>query len=188
MEASAQAADLALPDDGHAPRDAPAPAAPRRSRRLAIVAFLALVTSLLLPWWAVTWDDGQVASRDSVRVFDPEPPLTTSWGPWLTGALVGAAALVLFVRIAARSDVHEPATWRRDLGIAAGVVFAAVASALLWPEGVPSFWGGRTYSVENVTTQVSETTMPMLGWWVALVAALVLAWAFAAAQRTLPKP
>lgn len=157
----------------------------RRSRRLAIVAFLLAATSVLLAWWRVTWSSGGPAIRDDVRLFRPEEPLTTSWGPWLTGALVAATLLLLFVRIAARSEKYEPGVWRRDLLVATVLLVAALASCLLWPAEVPSFWGGRTYTAENVTTTVDEMAMPGLGWWVALttVVLLVLArWQSARAQ------
>lgn len=142
-----------------------------RSRPVAFAAFLLAITSLLLSWWRVTWD----RVGEDVRPFRPEPPLTTSWAPWLTGILVALAIVLLFVRIAARSDRHEPAIWRRDLGIAALLMATAVLSALLWPADVPAFWGGRTYRVENVTTTVTETARPVLGWWVALAATALLA-------------
>lgn len=93
----------------------------------------------------------------------------------MTGGLVVGALAILFVRIAAKSDRHEPPAWRRDLGAAAGVLGAGLASCFLWPADVPAFWGGRTYMVDNVTTQVTETAMPGLGWWAtALVLALLL--------------
>lgn len=142
-----------------------------------MVAFLALVTALWLPWWAVAWDtsdESHVATRDSVSLFRPEPPLTTTWGPWLTGFLVVSAAGLLFVRIAARSDVHEPKTWRRDLAFGVGFVAASLVSASLWPASVPAFWGGRIYTAENVTTQVTETALPQLGWWLAGLALVCL--------------
>lgn len=157
------------------------------SRRLAILGFLLTVTSLLLAWWRVTWSTGGAALRDDVRVFRPEEPLTTAWGPWLTGALAVAALLLLFVRIAGRSDRHEPPAWRRDLAVAAGLVAATLLSCLLWPADVPAFWGGRTYTVENVTTQVTETAMPGLGWWVAVVGMLLLVGARLAARPTTDK-
>lgn len=148
------------------------------SRRLAIAAFLLAVTSLLLAWWRVSWSTAGTTLRDDVRLFRPEDPLTTTWGPWLTGALVLVAGGLLFVRLAARSDRHEPRSWRRDLGIAAALLAAALASCLLWPADVPAFWGGRTYTADNVTTEVTEVAMPGLGWWVALVATgcLALSW------------
>lgn len=154
---------------------APGGAQATRSRPLAWAGFLLTVTSALVAWWRVSWSSGGAAIRDDVRLFRPEPPLTTAWGPWLTGALVAAAALLLFVRLAARSDRYEPPAWRRDLGVAALLLAVALASALLWPSDVPAFWGGRTYTADNVTTEVMETAMPGLGWWVALVAAVLLA-------------
>lgn len=157
------------------------------SRRLALAAFLLAVTSCLLAWWRVTWASGGAAVRDDVRVFRPEEPLTTSWGPWLTGGLVVAALLLLFVRLAGRSERHEPPAWRRDLAVAAGLVGAALLSCLLWPADVPAFWGGRTYMVENVTTEVTETAMPGLGWWVALLAAVLLVGARLAARPATDK-
>ena len=167
--------------------DDPAPARLRTSRRLAIPAFLAGVTSLLLPWWRVTWSSGGAAIRDDVRAFRPEAPLTTGWAPWATGILVAAALALLFVRSAGRSDRHEPASWRRDLAVAAVLLVAATASCLAWPADVPSFWGGRTYTVENVTTEVTETAMPGLGWWLGLLAAALLAGAHLLARPTTQK-
>lgn len=153
------------------------------SRRLALPAFLLAVTSMLLSWWRVTWSSGGAAVRDDVRLFRPEPPLTTEWAPWLTGGFVVAAAVLLFVRLAARSERHEPHAWRRDLAVAAVLLAGALLSCLLWPADVPSFWGGRTYAVENVTTEVTESTMPGLGWWIATVALALLA-----AARLLARP
>jgi hypothetical protein len=86
----------------------------RTSRRLAIPAFLLAVTSLLLPWWRVTWSSGGVALREDVRAFRPEDPLTNTWAPWVTGIVAAIAIGLLFVRIAGRSDKHEPASWRRE--------------------------------------------------------------------------
>jgi hypothetical protein len=139
---------------------------------LAVAAFLLALTALWLPWWRVSWDDGATVLRDGVSAFRPEPPLTTSWGPWLTGVLAAAAALLLFVRLAAGSRTQEPASWRRDLAVAAALLGAAALSCLLWPEGVPSFWGGRTYSAGNATgPSTTEAAMPGLGWWLAILAA-----------------
>jgi hypothetical protein len=144
----------------------------RSDRAFALAAFLLAVTALLLPWWLVTLDDGTVApERLAFRAFQPHEPWTTSWGPWLTGLLAAGAALLLFVRLAGNSHVHEPDSWRRDLAVAAALLFAAAASCLLWPDIVPSFWGGRTYHYENVTgPSTTETAMPGLGWWLALLA------------------
>jgi len=55
----------------------------------------------------------------------PDPPLGVRTFRWtgkkrpevLGGLLALAASLMLFVRIAANSHVHEPASWRRDLAV-----------------------------------------------------------------------
>jgi hypothetical protein len=154
----------------------PVGAVARPDRTLALLAFLLAVTVLLLPWWRITWDDGTVTSGDDVSAFRPEPPLTTTWAPWLTGLLCAGAALLLFVRVAANSHLHEPASWRRDLGVSAGLLLLAAASCLLWPASTPAFWGGRTYSDGGVT--VVESAFPGLGWWLAVVAGLLAAVAF----------
>jgi hypothetical protein len=148
----------------------------RADRAWALLAFLLVATALLLPWWRLTYEADGVVSVYDFRAFRPQEPATTSWGPWLTGLLAGAAAAVLFVRLAANSHEHEPASWRRDLRVAAGLVAAALASCLLWPADVPWFWGGRTYSdpaIEGPAT--TEAAMPGLGWWVALAALLAAA-------------
>lgn len=156
----------------------------RPDRVFAFVAFLLAATALLLPWWHFAIDDGSFADSHAFRPFRPVEPWTTSWAPWLTGLLVGAALLLLFVRLAANSHEHEPAPWRRDLAVATGLLAAAVASALLWPDAVPSFWGGRTYHQENVTgPDTTETAMPGLGWWTALLAAALAGLAAWKARR-----
>lgn len=157
------------------------------ARRLGLAAFLLAITSLFLPWWGVTHETDVWTGAESVAPFRPEPPLTTPWGPWATGLLVVVAALLLFLRLAGRSDHYEPAVWRRDLRVCAGLVLAACASALLWPADVPSFWGGRTYQVDNVTTVVTEVAAPGLGWWVAAVAGILLLVAWRVARPTTTK-
>jgi hypothetical protein len=157
----------------------------RADRTLAVLAFLLVATALLLPWWRIAWESGGLEVRDDVRAFRPEEPLTTAWAPWVTGLLAAAAALLLFVRVAADSDRHEPATWRRDLGVAAGLLLLACASCLLWPADIPAFWGGRTYTADDVS--VTETAMPGLGWWIALVAAALAALAFWKAGKARPE-
>ena len=159
------------------------------SRRVALAAFLLAVTSLWLAWWRVAWSGSQII-RDDVRLFRPEEPLTTSWGPWLTGALVVGALAILFVRIAAKSDHHEPASWRRDLAVAAALLGAALGSCLLWPSDVPAFWGGRTLTNETITDGANnavETAMPGLGWWVTVVSVLLLLLARRLARPTTDK-
>jgi hypothetical protein len=159
----------------------------RGDRAWAFLAFLLAVTALLLPWWRVTLDDGAIAYRFDFRAFQPAEPWTTSWAPWLTGVLAAAAALVLFVRLAANSHEHEPASWRRDLVVSAALLGGAVASCLLWPDAVPSFWGGRTYHLANTTgPSTTETASPGLGWWLAVVATGLAALAAGASRRQEP--
>jgi hypothetical protein len=158
----------------------------RADRSLAFAAFVLALTALWLPWWVVAWNDGLTVVRQAVRVFAPQPPLTTAWGPWLTGVLAAAAALVLFVRLGAKSHLLEPRDWRRDLAVSAGILLLAAASCLLWPAGTPSFWGGRTYVPENGTgPSIVETDLPGLGWWLALLAAglAAVAWWMAGKPR-----
>lgn len=174
--------DQAPPSAGVSPPD---PAA----RRLAAVAFLAAITALLLPWWSVTHTTGGLLAREEVAAFRPEPPLTTTWGPWLSGILVGVAALLLFVRIAGRSDLYEPRVWRRDLLAGAFLLGAAAVSALTWPADVPAFWGGRTLHNATITDGANttvEVALPGLGWWLVLLAALLLALAWRLARTAPP--
>jgi hypothetical protein len=177
-------------EDTPAEGDAPAEPDPgsRRSRRLAIAAFLLAVTSTLMAWWRVTWSSSSPDIREDVHLFRPMDPLTTGLGPWLTGAIVVVAILILFVRIAARSEKYEPPVWRRDLGVAAVLLAVALLSCMLWPAEVPAFWGGRTYE-GNITDgePVTETAMPGLGWWLAMASVLVLAWARVSARPATEK-
>lgn len=145
----------------------------RPDRVFAFVAFLLTVTALLLPWWRLTFEDDVGVQRYDFYAFRPEFPATTEWGPWMTGLIAVGAALLLFVRLAADSHVHEPTVWRRDLAIAASLLALAVASCLLWPAAFPSFWGGRTYEGESQDLFGPSTTVtasPGLAWWLALVA------------------
>ena len=162
----------------------PPAAVARADRVLAFVAFLLAATALLLPWWRITWDDGTVEVREDAFAFRPEDPLTTSWAPHVTGALCVVAVLGLFVRLAANSHVHEPPKWRRDLGLAAGLLLLAAASCIFWPSATPAFWGGRTYSDGGIA--VTETAMPGLGWWLAVVAGVLCAGAFWKAGKARP--
>ena len=144
----------------------------RLDRALALAAFFLAATALLSPWWQVTLDDGTFVERFSFRAFQPVEPWTTTWAPWLTGLLAAAAIGLLFLRLAANSHEHEPASWRRDLVVATALLAAAVASCLLWPDTVPSFWGGRTYS-SPTGPATTETAMPGLGWWLAGTATIL---------------
>jgi hypothetical protein len=156
----------------------------RADRAWAFVAFLLTATALLLPWWRLAYEADGVGSVEDFRTFRPREPATTTWGPWLTGVLAAAAAGLLFVRLAADSHEHEPASWRRDLVVACALLAAALLSCLLWPADVPWFWGGRTYhdpAIEGPPT--TETAMPGLGWWVAVAALAAAALASWKARR-----
>lgn len=160
----------------------------QRSRLPAIAAFLLAITALLMPWWGVSYDDGTTVDRTSVHAFHAIPGLTTAWGPLLSGILAAIAVLVLLVRLAAHSQKHEPDRWRRDLWVATGLLATAALVCFLWPSGVPSFWGGRTYSLENSTSPaVVETAMPMIGWWLCLLAGALTALAARMSRPTTDK-
>lgn len=146
----------------------------RRSRSLAVAAFLLLLTSVWLPWWLVRYE-GQGVRYDqaAVGLFSPQAPLSTQV-PYLTAALVIAVAAWVFVRVAGRSIIYEPPAWSRDLWIQSGVLGAALVSCLFWPDQVPAFWGGRTYELANATGAFSELAMPALGFWCAFLAFVLL--------------
>ncbi len=150
---------------------------PGTDSALAPVALFLFITSIWLPWWVVRWTDASGFRYDqvAVRLFGAPHGVAHAEGPWVTGALVALATLILFIRVAAKSWFHEPAAWRRDLWAAFGFGVAALASTLAWPSEVPYFWGGRTYALVNDTAQsFTESALPGLGWWVALVAVLVV--------------
>lgn len=160
----------------------------RADRVLAFWAFVLALTALWLPWWQASWAAAGTVVRDPIHPFRPDPQLTTVWGPWASGVLAAVAALLLFVRLAASSHRHEPAAWRRDLVLSAVLLAAAAVLCLLWPSGVPSFWGGRTYAVNGTGPAVVETEMPALGWWVVLVAALLAGLGRWQAGKPRPQP
>ncbi|MEK6985486.1 MAG: hypothetical protein AABX89_03775 [Candidatus Thermoplasmatota archaeon] len=158
----------------------------RRANRFAIAAFLAAVTSLLLPWWGLTASLGDVSGElvPAVRLWGGNPEVAHSWAVWLSTGLVVVAALLLFVRVAAASWRHEPARFRRDAALAAVLLAASCAAAWLWPVEFP-FWGMRTYT-DNVTGDPSVVTgSPLLGWGMAVVAACL---AVASRFGTKPQP
>jgi len=150
----------------------------RRSGLLAGLAFFLLVTSVFLAWWVVT---GRTAdSNGSLASVYPLLPDENvhHWAQVLTVVLLGVLVAWLFVRLASRARVHEPGAWHRDLGAHVSLGVATLASGMLWPVELP-FWGGRTYLLDNATgEQVTVVANPGLGWWVAVVAILLLGWAW----------
>lgn len=156
----------------------------RRANRFAIAAFLAAVTSLLLPWWGLTASLGDVSGDlvPAIRLWSADPQVAHPWAVWLSTGLVVAACVLLFVRVAGASWRHEPVSFRRDVALAAIFLVASCAAAWLWPVEFP-FWGMRTYT-DNVTGDPSVVTgSPLLGWWMAVVAACL-----AVASRAVAKP
>ncbi len=137
---------------------------------MSVVAFFLLLTSVWLPWWLVRYESQGVRyDQVAVGLFSPEAPASTQV-PYLTAALVLAIVAWVFVRVAGRSIVYEPAVWRRDLWLQCGVLAAALVSCLFWPDEVHAFWGGRTYGLVNATGSFSEVALPGLGFWCATLA------------------
>ncbi len=150
----------------------------RRSRTTSAIALVLLLTSAWLPWWLVRYESQGVRYEQvAVGLFSPQAPVSTNV-PYLTALLVLGVAMWVFIRVAGRSIVYEPEAWSRDLWIQTGLVAAALVSCLFWPDQVPAFWGGRTYALVNASGSFSETALPGLGFWCAVVGFLLL---FAAA-------
>lgn len=153
----------------------------RRSRTVAWIGWLALLTAAWLPWWSVTVrrSDG-VELGTAVHLFLSED-LVRGGMTVLTGILVAAAALVVFVRLAGSSWRHEPPAWRRDLWVAAAVVAAALLSAFFWPAATqgpaegPDFFDRYTIEGGNDVPGQEVRALPGLGWWLAVAAAATLA-------------
>jgi hypothetical protein len=147
----------------------------RRSGMAGGAAFFLLATSLFLAWWVVSNRSGAADTPlAAVYPLGDAQDIVHPWAQWLTVTLLVLPTLWLFVRVASRARVHEPAPWHRDLGLQAVLVLLALASGLLWPTELP-FWGGRTYLLDNATgEQLTVVANPGLGWWVAAVACLLL--------------
>lgn len=151
-----------------------------------MAALLFVVTSLWLPWWRITLtvEGAEGGLVTDTHLWNGSAPEANGWATIVTGILVVAALLVLFVRLAARSFRMEPPAWRRDLTAVVFILVLALASTLLWPAEFPSFWGGRTTVYEDGSfPPTTETAMPALGWWMA-----VLAGACAAVARWMARP
>jgi hypothetical protein len=155
----------------------------RRAGFAAGAAFLLLATGLLLPWWVVSNRTAAAATPlAAVAPFDWGQAIARHLSQLATIVAVALALLLLFVRVASRAWAHEPRVWRRDVGIAALLTFAALLSGLAWPADFP-FWGGRTYLLDNATDErLTIVANPGLGWWLAALAFLALAWAWWASR------
>lgn len=152
------------------------PAPLRRSRAVAIAAFLLLLTALWLPWWHASYEESTGFGYDFyARPFGlgNADDGTHAAAIWVTSVVASGAAMWLFVRIAGRSHAYEPRLWRRDLCIQSGMVALAVASAWFWPTDLP-FWGGRSYSGLAEGATATATFYPAAGWWFALAASALL--------------
>lgn len=146
----------------------------RRSRDLAVAAMLAVLTAAWLPWWVLEQaSGGTTSSRFAVNLFARSE--VTTFMPIVTGIIVVLAALLLFVRIAGRSIIYEPDTWRRDLVVVGGAWGLALLSVIVWPLREFGFWGGRRLGNETVQVVVEQTWMPGLGFWLGIIALVLVA-------------
>ncbi len=164
-----------------------APPELRQSRDLAIAGLLALITAAWLPWWQLTFRTGGVGTisgRIPVKLFGPVDDVTTIM-PHVTGGLLVVVAAWIFVRIAGRSILYEPDTWRRDTVLQAALAVIAVASVGAWPAAEFGFWGGRSLGNETVQVIVEQTYGPVVGFWLAALGAMLM---MAAAWRSKRSP
>jgi hypothetical protein len=164
----------------HGAADVPLPVEPtpatHRADRFAVLALLAWTTALFLPWWVMTnrtsdfsfgytlWSHAEVGVRSGFVLVTILP------------ALLPLA--LLFIRIAAKSILHEPARWRRDVVIAAALMLLSLALAALWPHEVP-FWG----SIEYAGAGQVLSGNPGLGWWIGVLASALAAFAWFQGRR-----
>ena len=151
----------------------------RQSRGWASGAWLLLATSLWLAWWRITFHDplGNRTDRIDQSPWNHDGVYVVAAATWVTIGLVVAALALLFVRIAGRSWLYEPAAWRRDVALAAGCGGAALASAWWWPAGdpvAPRFWGGVTFELNGTAGDFAVQAGPGLGWWTAALAVACL--------------
>jgi Zn-dependent protease len=139
---------------------------------------LLLLTSLWLVWWSATNVSTDSTFTVEFGLWGGAPPDIRTEVNWLTTALVAAPIPLLFLRVAAKSLVHEPRSWRRDVTISLVLVAVGLVSCWAWPIEVP-FWG--TYHYPGDPPQAITGT-PGVGWLLALVAALLLLWALLLAR------
>ncbi len=145
---------------------------------MAGTAFLLIVTAMLLPWWAITNEtSGTNTLLGRVFLFGSNQDLVHPLAKGATAVLLAAAAILLFLRVAAAEWRHDAHRWRRDLRLGSLLVFIALASCVFWPLELP-FWGGRTYALVNGTVvDLTIVAQPGLGWWTAGIALGLLGWA-----------
>lgn len=142
-----------------------------------MLALLAQVTALFLPWWVLTYSDAESEQRlGDVSLWTPgelAEPLAVRFT--LVMAVLGLP--ILLVRIAAASWQHEWAKWRRDLLMVASTQLVALAACSFWPIEFP-FWGLQERMSEFTGTPYFVEGMPGLGWWLMAVALglVLLAW------------
>lgn len=170
------------------PSELEVPVALRRSKTAAWAAFLAAVTSLLMPWWLIRGvQAGTVFDEVQIGVFSPDAAYSHAWLPYATGGLVLLAAGWMFVRIAGRSHLYEPDVWRRDLWIQAGIIAAALLSTQFWPQGeVGAFFETARFADNGTftgTEQFERVAMAGLGFWSAALSLLCLLAAGLLARR-----
>ncbi len=155
----------------------------RRASFLAGAAMLLQLTALFLNWWVAT--NHTFAFTVSYGLWS-NPDDLRQGAVWLTTALAVLPIPLLFLRVAARSIEHEPSSWRRDVAIAGGLMFAALASCWAWPLDMP-FWGGVTFPADAGVAEQVVDAHSGLGWWVSFVALLLVAWGLWLARRGKPR-
>ncbi len=148
----------------------------RRAAFVAVVAMILQVTALFLTWWVINFRDATTEmAYGSASLFGGDGGVADRAAVWATSVLAVAPVPILFIRAAAASWRHEPATWRGNLLACLIIMALALASALFWPVDLPFFWGGRNYTDAGTGHVYSITAYPGLGWWVSLVAASCVA-------------
>jgi hypothetical protein len=148
----------------------------RRARNWAAAALLVLLTSAWLPWWLVRYATSGTAATTtySSRLFGADPGVASAMYALSSGVLLATAVLWLLVRLAGRSFVYEPVIWQRDLLIQQALVAAAMGVVFAWPLAGFRFWAERQYGLNDTAAVLTETTLPGLGFWLALVGVVLL--------------
>ena len=143
------------------------------------------LVAIFLPWWSNSNEAFFMADAHFGLWDHPENDLDVQRrGIWLTDAFALLPIPFLFVRLAARSFVHEPPKWRRDVAIAAVLMLLALASTALWPVGLP-FWGSAQFPASAGIPAQELSARPGFGWFLGLLCVLLLALAWWLAR---PRP